>query len=283
MKKSPVLLLPLLLISLTTFAQKQDLRYPEGKATVPFGIIETLDSKALGEKRTLNIYLPDGYNPTSKTAYPVIYLLDGSAHEDYPHIAGLVQFLHMYELIPKSILVGIANVDRYRDFSFPSRDSVDVASLPTSGGGEAFLNFLEEELQPFIKNRFHTKGPKTIIGQSMGGLIATEILMKRPQLFDDYIIVSPSLWWDQQSLVKTADDYFKKQGDLEKRVFVSLGTEHPVMHQVADMLVDAIKNSGNEKMTVFYEPILEEDHATILHMAVYKAFRILNQKSDKKH
>ena len=278
MKKSPALLLTLLLFSLSALAQKEDLRYPEGQATVPFGIVETLDSKALGEKRTLNIYLPDGYHPQSKTAYPVIYLLDGSAHEDYPHIAGLVQFLHMYELIPKSILVGIANVDRYRDFSFPSRDSVDVASLPTSGGAEAFLNFLENELQPFIEKRFHTKGPKTIIGQSMGGLIATEILMKRPQLFDDYIIVSPSLWWDQQSLVKTADDYFKKRNDLEKRVFVSLGKEHPVMHQVADMLVDAMRNSGNEKMTVFYEPILEEDHATILHMAVYKAFRILNPK-----
>lgn len=280
MKRSPVLLLALLTISLSAFAQKKDLRYPEGTATVPFGIVKSVYSVALGEKRILNIYLPDGYNPNSATAYPVIYLLDGSAHEDYPHIAGLVQFCHMYEIIPKSILVGIANVDRYRDFTFPSRDSVDVASLPTSGGAAAFLDFLEKELQPYIEKNFPTKDSKTIIGQSMGGLLATEALMKRPHLFNDYIIVSPSLWWDRQSLVNTADDYFKKQSDLDKRIFVSLGKEHPVMHQVADMLVNAMTNSGNEKMTVFYEPILKEDHATILHMAVYRAFRAFNPKPE---
>ena len=281
MNKTPFLLLAFSLLTINSFAQQKDARYPEGQTSVPFGIVDTLNSKILGEQRILNIYLPDGFNPKSAAAYPVIYLLDGTAHEDYPHIAGLVQFLHMYGLIPKSILVGIANVDRYRDFTFPSRDSADVASLPTSGGAEAFLDFLEDELQPFIDRQFHTKGPRTIIGQSMGGLLATEVLMKRPQLFDDYIIVSPSLWWDQQSLINTAEDYFNKHQELGKRVFVSLGKEHPVMHQVADMLVDAITNSGNEKMTVYYEPILDEDHATILHIAVYRAFRTLYPKTEE--
>ena len=248
----------------------------EGEKAFCFGAVEVIQSEALSEERTLNIYLPSGYSPDSAANYPVIYLLDGSAHEDFLHIAGLVQFMNMYELLPKSIVVGIANVDRYRDFTHPTTDPEDLKALPAGGGSEKFINFLEKELQPFIEKNYKTNGQKTIIGQSMGGLLATEILLKKPYLFDDYIIVSPSLWWDKQSLVNQADAIFKANMDLKKKVFVSLGKEHPVMHEVADKLVDAIKNSGNENITLFYEPILDEGHATILHIAVYNAFRMMN-------
>ncbi len=266
-----------MLVSLLS-AQEKDARYANASQVFPFGVVEHLDSKALGEARVLNIYLPQGYHPDSSATYPVIYVLDGSAHEDFPHIAGLAQFLNMYDLLPKSIVVGIANVDRYRDFTYPSSDEEDQKNLPTSGGSEKFIRFVETEAQPFVNKHYKTSDHNTIIGQSLGGLIATEILMTKPALFDDYIIVSPSLWWDKQQLVGKAASFFKERQDLEKKIFVSLGREHPVMHEVADQLVAAIKNSGNDKLTVFYEPILDEDHATILHHAVYRAFRTIYAK-----
>ncbi len=241
----------------------------------PFGVIEEIDSKEMSENRVLNIYLPQGYHPDSAATYPVVYVLDGSAHEDFPHIAGLVQFLNMYAIMPHSIVVGIANVDRYRDFSHPTTVKEDLESLPTGGGSEPFINFIEKELQPMIAEKFKTNGHKTIVGQSMGGLLATEVLLKKPALFDDYIIVSPSLWWDNQSLVNSADSIFKSNQDLNKRIFLSLGKEHPVMHEVADKLDTAIRESGNENLTIFYETLLEEDHATILHRAAYRGFELL--------
>ena len=79
------------------------------------GKIETIQSKVLDEERTINVYLPDGYSPDSARFYPVIYLLDGSANEDFIHVSGLVQFLQMIGSIPPAIVVGIANVDRKRD------------------------------------------------------------------------------------------------------------------------------------------------------------------------
>lgn len=249
-----------------------------GRKPLTIGIIEEIRSEALSEKRILNIYLPDGYYRDSAATYPVIYLLDGTAHEDLLHIIGLVQFMNMYELMPGSIVVGIANVDRYRDFTHPTTDPEDLKALPTGGGSEKFIDFLETELQPFIEKNYRANGRRTIIGQSMGGLLATEILLKRPHLFDDYIIVSPSLWWDRQSLVNSADSILRAKPGLEKKVFISLGEEHPVMHEVADKLVKAVKNSGNENISLFYEPILEEDHATILHAAVYRAFRVMNER-----
>jgi len=262
-------------------AQNTDARYPAEKEIFPFGVVERIQSKILNEERILNIYLPQGYHPDSLLSYSTVYVLDGSANEDFPHIAGLIQFLNMYQLMPNSIVVGIANVNRYRDFTSLSKVKEDVEAIPNNGGLEKFMAFIESEVQPLIAKNYKTNGHKTIIGQSLGGLLATEILMSKPHLFDDYIIVSPSLWWNDQKLVKSADDYFKNHQDLNKKVFVSLGKEHPVMHKVADELVGAIKKSGNEKITLFYEPILTEDHATILHKAVYLAFEKFNPKTEK--
>src|ERR1700709_1382563 len=86
------------------------------------GVIDEIQSKELAEKRILNIYLPEGYNPNDTTKYPVIYLLDGSADEDFIHVVGLVQFnsFPWINRVPPSIVVGIANVNRKRDFTFPS-------------------------------------------------------------------------------------------------------------------------------------------------------------------
>lgn len=253
----------------------------ESPKVFPFGVIETIESKSLNETRTINIYLPEGFNPDSTVTYPVIYVLDGSANEDFPHIAGLCQFMNLYQLLPKSIVVGIANVDRYRDFTYPSSSKRDKKDIPTSGGAEAFLSFLENELQPMIENEYPTNGHRTIIGQSLGGLLATQILLQKPNMFEDYIIVSPSLWWDNQKMIKGAKSYFQMNPELEKRIFLSIGKEHPEMHQVADMLAEAIRRSTNSKMELYYQPILDEDHATILHIAVYNAFKKLYPKEIK--
>jgi len=274
-----ILLAILALFSFTVQAQESDARYTDHKI-FPFGVIEEINSTELNEKRTLNIYLPEGYNPDSTDTYPVIYVLDGSANEDFPHIAGLCQFLNMYQLLPKSIVVGIANVDRYRDFTYPSSDKRDVKDVPTSGGSPAFIRFIKNELQPFMAKNYKTSGFKTIIGQSLGGLLATEILMTDPQLFNDYVIISPSLWWDREILVNKAEAYFNEHQEINSRVYVSLGKEHPVMHKVADKLVESMNKSSNRNLHVWYNPILDENHATILHLAVYDAFMSFYGKVD---
>lgn len=248
----------------------------EEKEIFPLGFIERIHSDHLDEDRVLNVYVPQGYHPDSIQTYPVIYVLDGSANEDYLHIVGIAQFMNMYELLPPSIVVGIANVDRYRDFTYPSSDKRDLEDLPTSGGSEKFMDFLEKEAMPHIRNQYKITENATIIGQSMGGLIATEILFKRPHLFNDYLIVSPSLWWDKEKMIRDADQYLENHSQESKRIFVSLGTEHPVMHDVADRLVEALKKI--DAYTVFYAPLPNEDHATILHRAVYRGFELLYEK-----
>ncbi len=238
------------------------------------GLIDSLRSKELGETRTLNIYLPEGYSPDSIERYPTIYLLDGSADEDFIHIAGLVQFANFswVNLLPKSVVVGIANVDRRRDFTFPTTIEKDKKAFPTTGQSGRFMTFLEKELQPYIQKKYSTHPQKMLIGQSLGGLLATEILFRKPTLFTQYVIVSPSLWWDNESLLTLTPAFLQPGFQQKMGVFVAVGNEEKQMKTDTRRLVTILKKSRPATVKTNFYYFADENHATILHLAVYKAF-----------
>jgi uncharacterized protein len=238
------------------------------------GKTETFHSNELNEERTLNIYLPAAYDASQP--YPVIYLLDGSADEDFIHIAGLVQYgnYDWIKMVSKSILVGISNIDRKRDFTFPTTIEQDKKDYPTTGSSAKFMTFIEKELQPFVESKYKTSESKTIIGQSLGGLLATEILFKKPTLFTNYIIISPSIWWDNESLFKVNPKFLETDFMQKTKVFVGVGNEGKVMENDARKLYQILlKQSKNiESHFHFFK---ESNHGDILHEAVYKAFQKL--------
>ncbi len=245
-----------------------------------FSIGETLEleSKVLEENRVLNVYLPLGYADQKEKRYPVIYLLDGSADEDFIHIAGLVQFgsFSWIQMLPESIVVGIANLDRKRDFTYPSKNGRDQKELPTSGGSARFIEALAKEIQPLIRKTYRTQDVSTLIGQSLGGLLATEILYTRPELFDHYIIVSPSLWWDDRSLLKK--DAPKIPDGTS--VFIGVGKEGEIMETVAKELHQKLESRQTEGARLWFKHLPRLDHGDTLHLAVYEAFEALFRKRD---
>jgi len=248
----------------------------------PFSIGETLIFKStlLKENRTINIYLPESYHKDSLKKYPVIYLLDGSADEDFIHISGLVQFssFSWINTLPESIVVGIGNVDRKRDFTYPSNNDIDNKELPTSGKSAPFIKFIADELQDLITKKYRVTPEKTLIGQSLGGLLATEILFTQPELFDNYIIVSPSLWWDDESLLKRALPVSLK----EKSVYIGVGKEGPTMERVAQTLFYKLTLEKSKDIKLFFKYFDQLDHGDTLHLSVYDAFEKIFYKEEKK-
>ncbi|MCH9660263.1 MAG: alpha/beta hydrolase [Bacteroidetes bacterium] len=242
---------------------------------IPFAIGETVSlySNILEEERKLNIYLPQGYDPESLKEYPVIYLLDGSADEDFIHIAGLVQFgsFSWINMIPETIVVGIANVDRKRDFTFPTTNKKDKLDFPTTGASESFIQFIEKELQPFITENYLVSQERTLIGQSLGGLLGAEILYKYPDLFSKYIIVSPSMWWDDESLLGLTP----RQAKNTKNIYVAVGSEGPTMETGAIKLRYALTKAYKDNGNVYFKFLESQDHGDALHLAVYDAFEKL--------
>ena len=136
------------------------------------------------------------------------------------------------------------------------------------------VDFLEKELQPYIKANYKINDSSYLIGQSLGGLLATEILLKKPDLFSNYIIVSPSLWWDDQSLLKAATGLLANQADKKNWVYIAVGAEGKEMEEDAAGLILALQSKGKKNLKVDFVPLPKENHATILHNSIYEAFKI---------
>ncbi|GAA4733247.1 alpha/beta hydrolase-fold protein [Flavisolibacter ginsenosidimutans] len=248
------------------------------------GEVDEIQSSILSEKRTLNIYLPDSYKANDTATYPVVYLLDGGTDEDFLHIAGLYQFnsFPWINRVPPSIIIGIVNTDRKRDMTYPTKDTAAKRRYPSSGHSDKFINFIERELQPYVRKKFRINSSATIIGESLGGLLVTEILLKKPALFNNYIIVSPSLWWDNGSLLNQSADKLRTLLLQKTTVYIGVGKEGltpgdkpRVMEVDANLLADKIRSVKNKNLTVYFDYLPEENHATIMHQAVFNAIRLM--------
>ncbi|ADB40356.1 alpha/beta hydrolase [Spirosoma linguale] len=281
------LLFYFILFSLSLSGQVPQARQSLDKKPFVLGEIVDIPSRILNEKRVLNIYLPPGYNPKDTINYPVVYLLDGSADEDFIHVVGLYQFtaFEWINMTPKSIIVGIATVDRRRDFTLPTTIDSDKKRYPTTGHSDNFMQFLEQELVPYVEKNYKTSPSRTLIGQSLGGLLATEVLLKKPALFTQYIITSPSLWWDNGSLLNLSTSLLEHSGNRQTNVYIGVGKEGltptvipRVMEVDANLLAEKIKNSKNKMVTVYFDYLPQEDHATIAHQAIYNALRLFSSK-----
>jgi predicted alpha/beta superfamily hydrolase len=165
----------------------------------------SLRSRALGEVRTLNVYLPPQYRPgISAARLPVLYMPDGGLDEDFPHVANTVDSLIALRRIRPVLVVGIANTERRRDLTGPTRFAADSQIAVHVGGSAVFRTFIRDELIPEVERRYHTSAERAIIGESLAGLFVVETYLSEPALFTHYIALDPSLWWNGGALADTA-------------------------------------------------------------------------------
>ena len=242
----------------------------EEPPALTFGEVARWTSKVLGEERRLNVLLPPGYHGGTER-YPVLYLLDGAAEEDYFHAAGLVDFLATYGVIPPTIVVGISNVDRKRDFTPPTANEEEKKALPTSGGAAKFITFLEGELVPYVEAHYRTAGARTLVGQSLGGLLAAQVLLEKPSLFDQYVIISPSLWWDGQSLVRGAAEKIRQNRAAGRAIYLSVAEEPDDMKATAEKLASLLAADRWQDQRFCFQHLPTETHATSHHLSLYRA------------
>lgn len=243
-------------------------------AATPLVIGETftLDSKVLKEKRRINIYLPPAYSDPEKSTLPVLYMPDGGMAEDFLHIAGLVQVGSGNGTMRPHILVGIENTERRRDLCGLTEVEAEKKMAPHAGGSEAFRKFLRDELKPEINARYRTSSESAIIGESLAGLFVVETLLQEPDLFDAYIAIDPSLWWNNQKLAKNAVELWKTHPKSNRSLFLAT-SEEKEMAEIVKNMSDELSKQPGESIRIHYEVMGEEKHATIFHPAALKAMR----------
>lgn len=241
---------------------------------VPLVIGETftIDSRILGETRRINVYAPPAYSESPNARLPVLYMPDGGLAEDFLHVAGLVQVLSGNETMRPFLLVGIENTQRRRDLTGPTENENDKKIAPLVGGSERFRKFIREELMPQVKARYRTTNETAIVGESLAGLFVIETFLLEPDLFDTYIAFDPSLWWNDQNLVKGAGERLHAEPKLRKTLyFASSGDDLRI--GATQRLADALKKEAWAGIKWQYKLMPEEKHSTIYHPAALKAFR----------
>lgn len=193
---------------------------------IQIGLQLKIDSKVMGETRTVLVSTPRGY-AGGKERYPVLYMTDGDAH--LLHTWSTIDFLARQGLIPELIMVGITHPHRTRDLTptQASRRAADGTERPVanSGGGVRFLEFVEKEVFPRIEADYRTQPFRVFAGHSLGGLLALHALAARPELFHGVIAACPSLNWDNDYPLRRLEEALKERRDLPRTLFVSMADE----------------------------------------------------------
>lgn len=287
----------LILSVLATFFSLCALAQKDNKVTI--GTIDSIQSKILNEQRKIWIYVPSSWQADSKQRYPVLYLLDGDAH--FYSVVGMIQQLSQVNgntICPEMIVVGIPNTDRTRDLTPTHVDAdppfIDSAFSKTSGGGERFVSFIEKELMPRIDSLYPTQPYKTLIGHSFGGLTVMNIAINHTKLFNSYICIDPSMWWDKMNFLNATKkslrekqfsgttlylgiantmsegmDINKVQGDT------SSDTRHIRSILDLDKYVKGQKQNGLRYESKYYS---NDDHGSVPLIAEYDALRFIFSK-----
>jgi predicted alpha/beta superfamily hydrolase len=266
----PSVIVTALLLSLSSAIPAQ--RTSAGVSPLVIGETFTLESTALGERRRINVYLPVGYADSLSARFPVLYMLDGGLAEDFLHIAGLVQICVADGTMRPFILVGIENTERRRDLTGPTQVDADKGIAPRVGGSAAFRSFIGHELKPQIRKQYRTTAESAIIGESLAGLFVVETFLMEPDLFDTYIAVDPSLWWNDHHLVSDAGMLLHPAAFKGKAIYLASGSDAGIDDLMKDLTSNLARNTRGG-LRWFYEAMPGETHRTVFHPAALRAMR----------
>lgn len=290
MKKFLLLLLFSFVLSFLTKAQN--------KGDIVIAKKDSVYSSILKEKRNLLVYTPDinsGQKNNNKK-YPVVYLLDGDAH--IQSVAGMIQQLSQINgntIVPEMIVVAIPNTDRTRDLT-PTHITSDPPMMDSNfsrntGGGPNFAAFLEKELIPYIDSAYNTQPYRVLIGHSFGGLSVMQILTDHPDMFNAYIAIDPSMWYDKEQFLKSTQKKLTAQNFSNRRLYLgiantmpegmtlekmkkdtSMMTRHIRSIFTLDQYIKSKQPKGLQFASKFYE---DDDHGSVPMISEYDGLRFI--------
>lgn len=154
----------------------------------------------LGVERTVRVYRPPGDAGCEDCRYPVVYFMDGQnvfdAATSYAGEWGADEVLDALAATQGLAVIAVAV-----DHGGAARvNELSVWEHPdhAPARGDAFLADLVDAVKPAIDARYSTRpeaASTTIVGSSMGGLMAHAALLRRPDVFGGALIFSPSYWF----------------------------------------------------------------------------------------
>lgn len=199
MRKLTIFLVFCSFISFETYSQSEK-EFTIGK-TIEF------ESKTLNRKEIVQLYLPESFNDNTEKKYPIIYLFDGN--QFFHSVTGIVKTLAKAKKIPESIVVA---VNPEREYCY-TKEKIEL-----------YLNFIDKELQPFVKDNYSSSSYKIAIANSLNGQIGLYEMLLNKELFQTYILSSP--FFTIAEYLYDTEYFLNQQSNLNKNIFISVGFEH---------------------------------------------------------
>jgi predicted alpha/beta superfamily hydrolase len=267
--------------------------------------VHYLRSKAVGDEFKIHTWLLPG--PVDQ-APVVLYLTD--ANILFGGTVDTVQLLRVTDYVPPTLVVGVGYrsnslVDtlqpRTRDLTPTVDPSYTDVPPGTGGGAERLLEFIREDLMPWVQSRYETDpSDSAYFGDSLGGLFGMYVLLHAPDTFHKYGLGSPSFWWNERVIFEEEEAYAAEHDDLSAKVFMSVGEyeneegqkrhlawlpqekreaqeKEPVSDMVGDMqrMVDRLRTRSYPSLDVGSEVLPGEFHNTSPLLNLSRSLRYL--------
>ena len=217
-----------------------------------------IHSSVYNKERTITVGLPRNYNPRKK--YPVLYMLDGLAQYS---IGAIYSGLNYVGTIPDLIIVAIDYENRNNEYT-----PTHIEKIKDSGGSGQFVDFMEKDLFPYIDSVYSTMPYRIITGHSYAGILVVDLLLSKPNLFNAYIAMDPSLDWDNCFEMKKTT-ICKNENLKYKNVYIS-GIKDNKNAFIFDSTLNS-KNIPNFKCK--YQYFEDEVHADVVFVSLYYGLR----------
>lgn len=245
-----------------------------------------LYSSIVGDEFEIFIALPRDYN-ISDTTYPVLYLTD--ANMWFAATTQIMRFLQLpgKDELPQILLVGIGynaeNISKWMELR--ARDLTPTklpdSRMKVSGGADRLLRFIREELMPFVQQNYRASPDASYCGGSFGGLFGLFTLFHEPETFQRYIIISPSIWYDNRIPLKYEREYALQHSDLNAKIFMSVGSFEQSADSssgmITDMfqLADSLRSRGYSNMSLETALFDGETHRSVISAAISRGLRVI--------
>ena len=239
----------------------------------------TLESEELGQTREIMVYTPFGFVDNAYNYYNVIYVFDAQNRMFFDYTTSLSMLSK--EAGQGSIVVGIKatyieELFYARNHDFLPSDTKRNMGPKSKGNAENFLKYIKNEVVPYIESNYPTLPGRTAIGHSLGASFITYALLQEPDLFDNYIAVSPNVDYDDQRLVRGLRKLNPEEFKNKKYYYISHGDEGETWgwgeaNKNAYALLKDTLNSRKFQVTIEKHP--EENHGSNFIPSVYSAMQ----------
>ena len=250
----------------------------------------TLDCSASGTTHAVSVTTPFRYE--SMDAAPLILCLDGA------WTAGTVRdatrIMSMSGESPEAIVAGLSFTDdsmgdylRSRARWFcptewvpPEETGVKGIAPEDTGHALTYLAFIRDQVLPRLRADWRTS-ETWLVGHSFSGLFGLRTLFHAPDLFDKYLLASPSIWWDERVMLDLEDDFAATHDDLQAKVFLTAGRDEDSLtgfNMCENMVEMATRLEGRNYpgLTIGHAILPVESHSSTIGAALSRGIRFLH-------